>query len=361
MLVVHGDNASGLEQRTARRIAERTRLHGGWGYNLLSETEALADEIRLAQSDLIIVGHPGSSELVRQHWSHWAWMPGIEGRRPSYFAQPGTRFFLFGVGSFQTAPVGYVYCDRNPFNRYADTESRRQNAPPPPHRIMVMVTGTDSQAVKEAADAFLGTGLLNGVIPSHGVVNAHTPFEVPLAKLPRSLPAWFVPTDDGPVRWSGWHQANALDYAGFKEVTGVSAMAMWRVQYDLPPNPAHDSPRWHRQDSGFEVLAAELASPDAAADASAALREALGLDWRPIAGEGGTAWSKSMPAGPFHVWRHGRYVLMETLPAPQDARILGSIVMQIPPEGAIEPTREPRMIRPKPGGSSGDDNHRKLP
>jgi hypothetical protein len=349
VIVLYGDNAPDIEQRTARRIAERTRLHGGWGYNLLSEGKALADTALLERSDLIVVGEPGTSELVRQHWSHWAWMPALGGRRPPYYTEAECRFFLFGVGSFRSEPVGYIYCDRNPFNRRAETRARVHDIAPPPRRTMVVVTGTDSWGVKDAADAFLATGLLNGVVSTGGVADARPPFEVPRAKLPTSLPGWLSPRDAGPFRWAGWHQPNALEYAGFREAAGVSPMTLWRVQYAPLPTPSISSPCWHRQDSEFEVVVAEMASPDAARDACASLRSSLGQEWHELHGVQGNAWWKQLPDGPFHVMSLGRYVLMETLPPPQDGQILREMAQQIPDEGSAGVKQGPRVIRLRPG------------
>ncbi len=334
VIVLYGDNSSDIERRTARRIAERTRLHGGWGYNLLSEDEARADPSLLERSDLIIVGHPGSCGLVREHWSHWAWMPALGGQRPAYYNDADCRFFLFGVGSFRTDPVGYVYCDRNPYNRRAETQARAADSTPPPHRTMVVVTGTDSLGVRRAADTFLATGLLNGVVASDGPADARPPFGLPRAKLPTSLPDWLSPQDEGRVRWAGWHQPNALDYAGFLEVAGAAPIIMWRLQYALPPIPERNSPEWHRQDSQLEVFLAEMASPGAAENACSSLRSTLGQDWHQLQAVRGSAWWKQFPDGPFHVANVARFVLMETLPPPHDGLVLQQIARQIPSEGA---------------------------
>jgi hypothetical protein len=346
--VLYGDNASEIERRTARRIAERTRLHGGWGHNLLSEGEARSDLAHLERSDLIVVGHPGSSEFVREHWSHWAWVPAVEGKRPPYYIEPECCFFLFGVGSFQTGPVGYIYCDRNPYNRQAETENRQRDAPTYPYRTMIVITGTDSVGVKEAADIFLATGLLNGVVAPEGVADARPPFEVPHAKLPTSLPDWLTPGDAGSIRWVGWHQPNALDYAGFREVAGVAPMILWRLQYAAAPNPEKDSPDFHREDSRLEVLLAEMASPGAAESASSSLRSTLGQDWHQLQGMGENSWWKQLADGPFHVLNTGRFVLMETLPPPQDAQILQQLARQVPAEGQIGQGQGRRVIQLHP-------------
>jgi hypothetical protein len=268
-------------------------------------------------------------------------MPGV---RPPYYLPVGCDFFVFGVGGFRQESLGYIYTDRNPYNRYAETEARRQDASSPPYRLMVVITGSDSLGVRRGANEFLRSGLLNGVVASDSTRKARPPFETPPALLPTALPAWMEPADDRPLLWSGWHQPNALDYAGFAEAAGAVPLTMWRLQYASSSNPATDSPRWHRQVSDAEVLIAELQDPQTATRAAQSLRAALGEGWRVIDGWRGEAWRKQIAGAPFHVCRIRTYVLMETLRAPQDSRILHGIVDAIyEGRGSRVPSRRARI------------------
>lgn len=329
-LVIHGDGVSTLERRAAKRVAELLRFHGGSPDNLLSESDAMDDTMLLAARDLVIVGQPHAVPTIRDNWSHWAWLPGLAGEQPPYYLPAGATFFLFGVGGFDDPHVGYVYSDRNPYNRRAETRARTRDAQPPANRLMLVVTGMDSVGVSRAASAFLETGLLNGVVSSDTGRIARLPFEVAPPQLSTAPPSWFKGVDAGRVQWAGWHQCNALDYSGLTEAAGVAPVRMWRLQYSLAPQLDHKSPNWHRQFSDMEVLIAEMPSQGATATACASLREALGEEWRQVRRGRGTTWEKHLPDGPFHVCSCGPYLLLETLPSPQDAQVVRAILQQIP-------------------------------
>ncbi len=329
-LVIHGDHASTLERRAAERIAELLRLHGGSAHNLLSESDALDDTTLLAARDLVMVGQPSTVATIRSNWSHWAWLQGLAGQRPPYYLPDQTTFFLFGVGGFNDPHVGYVYCDRNPYNRRAQTRARTRDTQPPAGRLMLVMTGVDSVGVGHAAGAFLQTGLLNGVVSSDTARVARPPFELAPRQLCSAPPSWFKGVDAGPVQWAGWHQCNALDYSGLTEAAGVAPARMWRLQYGLTPQPDHESPNWHRQFSDMEVVVAQMPGADATATACASLRGALGKGWRLVPGGRGSTWEKYLPDGPMHVSSCGSYVLLETLPPPQDAEVVRALLQQIP-------------------------------
>ncbi|MCX7011055.1 MAG: C-type lectin domain-containing protein, partial [Candidatus Sumerlaeota bacterium] len=145
--------------------------------------------------------------------------------------------------------------------------------------FMVHLTGTGPAGVVKAVDAFLGQGVLNGVIPGAAkpLLDEWSLEGLGPRQLATDLPAW-APIAGLPegVQYLGQQMPGSHLYAGFTEASGQRPARCWRLKYAVPGGfVLYDSYPTNRA-SGNELFIAELADAEAAGAASNALRRTMG-------------------------------------------------------------------------------------
>ena len=305
-LVVVGDAAPAAppaEKAAAERLAAKLREAGGPEKNLVLASDINADLERAATHHLLVVGTEASNRVLQRLPSHWALDRDryYANRQPYENYMPTKGYYAAGFGTFTQGSVGYIEWDRNPYWHYATNllEDRKDDKPDLPYRQMVRLTGNSPEGVAMAVDAFLSRRILTGVVVADGKLpGAMSLWTIDTAHFaqPEQAPPW-IPTADAKqgdvaLTFAGWHIADSMTYAGFRELTGLDAKAIWRAKFltekkwDYPMkvvvDPAHPMSRsplfdatLARRASDNEFFVAKLDTPEQAAEASKKLEDAL--------------------------------------------------------------------------------------
>ena len=329
-VVVAGRNAPAEERRAAEEIAAALRASGGPADNLIDDYAALADVNRAAFRHLVLVGTYGSNELLHEQWGHAAidrpaWIreaaAPTDTPRPAFYAGMPTRgFFAHGFGTFEKS-TGYLESGRNDLclvPRALDTPEK------PPYRIRINVAGNDAPGVVRAARAFVGAGLLGGVVPA---ADESLPDKGDAFLLGRDRYALELPACTPRTGMLGWILPDATEYAGFLQASGKPAIHLWRVKYLTDAGITGFDAAPHRRSTANELFIARMASPEDAVNAAKGLACVLAakpqeMKFEPVK----LGAAEGQRAGDFQLVAAGAFVLMETLPEPQGARIITDAV-----------------------------------
>ncbi|MGB2824279.1 MAG: C-type lectin domain-containing protein [Phycisphaerae bacterium] len=297
-----------MRQAAERVLAELRKVRPD---AILLDPDTLVTEYAtLGTSHVICVGQWADNPVMRMTWGHWAsskarrnWQTKGEARAIELMglwekdipAQPWRDrhdFFAFGYGELDGPDVGYVQTVRNPFpillrtvpgQKQYDRTKIRINDRHPYNQMyfMVHLTGTGPAGVVKAVEAFLGPGLLNGIIPGAAkpLLGEWNLEGLGPKQLATDLPAW-VPTAGLPegVQYLGQQMPGSHLYGGFTEASGQRPLRCWRLKYSVPGGfVLYDSYPTNRA-SGNELFVAELSDAAAANTAAKALRRAMGSE-----------------------------------------------------------------------------------
>ena len=349
-LVVVGDQAPQAEKAAAGRLAAKLRECGGPEKNLALASEINADLERAATHHILVVGTEASNRVMQRLPSHWTLNRDLyyAGRTPYESYMPGTGYYAAGFGTFPQGTVGYLEWDRNPYWHYATNllDDRKDAKPTLPYRQMVRLTGNTPEGVAMAVDAFISRRILAGVIVAGGKLpDAMSLWTLDAAHyaLPEQAPPW-IPAADATqgglaLIFAGWSLADSMIYAGFRELTGRDANAIWRAKFltekkwDYPMSvvvdPAHPMSRsplfdatLARRASDNEFFVAKLETAEQAAEAAKKLEDALSkkrdhsqAPWSDVKA-GQVAWRRSKFG--VHIAAKGLFVVMESFDEAHD-------------------------------------------
>ena len=274
---------------------------------LLDPDQLALDYETLGANHVIAVGQWADNQVLRMTWGFWAtsksqreWQANgdaaaaelmnlREKNIPPQEWRWKHEFFAFGYGDFDGPDVGYVQTVRNPFpillrtvpgQTVYDANVIRVNDKPPQNQMYFVthLTGTGPEGVAKAVDAFLGAGVLNGVVPGKAQPPADWSLEcLGAPQLAGDLPA-FAPVRDLPagVRYLGRQMPGSHLYGGFCQASGVRPSRCWRLKYKLDDGfVRYDSYPTNRA-SGNEIFIAQVPSAADAERAVAKLRETMG-------------------------------------------------------------------------------------
>jgi hypothetical protein len=266
-----------------------------------------------AYHHLILVGLP-SDPLIQAAWQH-----------ESAVEEGG--LYVFGFGHLR-GTIGYIESDRNPFLHSA------QIAAAPYETEVITITGSSPAGVRLAAEAFLTSGLINGVVAAPGWSRPRTTI---LDRAPLTLPLGplaLAPATVGDARRIGVTQSAENEYRDVLQDTGTTPVTMWRVKYFEPgawdpaapaeaSSPAEYLNGLHRRATGNTLWIAQFASSSEAASATVKIAEAAHLQKQK------TGWSGPRPSGnyvaepntatgepalPLTLWVSGNTVFLSTVP-----------------------------------------------
>ncbi|HUW35080.1 MAG TPA: hypothetical protein VM223_26005 [Planctomycetota bacterium] len=364
-----GEKAPGPERAAAERIASTLRQAGGPRDNLVLANRINVELERAATHHLVVVGTESSNRVLERLPSHWALDRDLyyANRAPFESYMPATGFCAAGYGTFTGGNVGYIEWDRNPYWHYATNllkdrkPEETATVPPLPYRQMVRVTGNTPAGVALAADAFLNRKVITGAITGDGKLpGAMSLWTLDTAHyaLPEQAPKWIPASDaaDGQqaLIFAGWHLADAMLYAGLREITGAEAAAIWRAKFlterkwDYPMSvtvdPAHPMTRsplfdatLARRATDNEFLVAKYADAESAATALKAAEAALSAKrdhshapWTDVT-LGSIKWRRSRFG--VHMTAFREFMVMESFDEAHDALALRLISQAMAAEG----------------------------
>ncbi len=276
--------------------------------SILDPDKLVTDYDTLGTHHFIVIGQWEDNQVLRMTWGYWAaskarreWQGKAEARAaqvmdmwekdiPAQDWRNRHDFFAFGYGEFDGPDVGYVQTVRNPFpillrtvpaQKQYDTTKVRINDLYPANQMyfLVHLTGTGPAGVLKAVEAFLGQGLLNGILPGTAkpLLADWTLEGLGPRQLATDLPAW-APISALPegVRYLGQQMPGSHLYGGFAEASGQKPRRCWRLKYAVPSGfVLYDSYPTSRA-SGNELFIAELADAAAANAAANSLRKVMG-------------------------------------------------------------------------------------
>jgi len=368
-LVVVGEKAPEPERAAAERIAAKLREAGGPQGNLVLASQINVDLERAATHHLIVVGTETSNPVLLRVPSHWALDRDYRyaNAKPYESYMPATGFYAAGYGTFAGGNVGYIEWDRNPYWHYATNllkdrkPEETATVPPLPYRQMVRITGNTPAGVALAADAFLNRKIITGAITGDGKLPGTMSLwtlDTAHYALPEQAPEWIAAADAADGRqaliFAGWHLADAMLYAGLREITGVEAAAIWRAKFltekkwDYPMtvtvDPAHPMTRsplfdatLARRASDNELFVAKFADAESAANALKAAEAALSAKrdhshapWTDVSVDG-IAWRRSRFG--VHMAAFREFLVMESFDDAHDALALRLISQAMAAEG----------------------------
>jgi hypothetical protein len=293
-VVAVGDHASGAERQAAALIAQALRSAGGPADNLRSAEAIDRPEAveEIGRRHVIVVGTVASNPALRHYPGQWfldrdAYYAGVyaggydpaqgQPRQPVRTWQPVTGFFVGGFGTFRSggADVGYIECDRSEYFMQARSRAGDAGKPAPariPLRLMVRVTGSSPAGVLAAARAFVNNDLLCGVVTVRPLLINRYPWfraqkrtglalrSADLAlDLPVEAPRGVIRGTQGrSLTYLGWVMADAAQYDGFLQQTGVAAARMWRVKYIPETGITNFLTSPHRMNTVYELLIVDL-------------------------------------------------------------------------------------------------------
>jgi hypothetical protein len=278
---------------------------GAQGVSIANSVDLVADPKTKAYAHLIMVGLP-TDPLIKLAW-----------QREARVEDQG--LYIFDFGHF-TGSVGYIESDRNPFLHSFQVDVNPYEAE------AITITGTTPEGVAAATQAFLGKGLVNGVVaggtwqrPKTSLLD-HDPLPANF-----TLPA-FVPASAGDATLIAVTQAGESEYRGVLQDAGVEPQEIWRFKYFLPGTwdvggGAHSLQNYlvglHRRAFGNTLWAARFASATEAGDAMAKIGAAAKLQLKGDKWEGHVApTTGGMPTTtnqPRILWQHDDWLLMSTL------------------------------------------------
>ena len=368
--VVLGEKASPGETRAANLIVKALHEGGGPEDNLrkaeaVDKPDAAADAGR---KHLIVVGTVASNPVLRHYPGTWfldreAYYSGVyaggydpaqgKPRETVRDWQEKKGFFVGGFGTFRAdgREAGYIECDRSEFFMWARNlagDSRKPHDQQLPLRLMIRITGSSPAGVEAAAKAFVEKGLLGGIAPVEpkpsGAATKRTILSVGSDDLGIDPPA--EPPDgklkgEGPAAGKsltriGWVQADAQDYDGFLQQTGVPAVRMWRVKYVPETGITNFVTSPHRRNSIYELLVVDL---PAGTDRSAVLKGLKATEKYEIAGQTFAATApvkfkdpllaKIALASGTHVLWKGDRLYLESLPPVYEDILLAALAHNI--------------------------------
>lgn len=298
-LVVVGDAAPMVEMQAAQRLAAALRAAGGPENNLQSADKINTDLELASRHHLLVVGTEMSNRVMERLPSHWTLNRDIyfKTHQPVHPYEPTVGFYMAGYGTFTTGAAGYIECDRNPYWHYATNLLSTQQVGP--YRQIIRLYGNSPEGVAAAVEAFLTRNILTGpAVPQDKMPDAMSLWTLDTSHLalPDTAPDWLKTAEvfagDLSLTFVGWQVADSMLYAGFKEITGVSASKIWRAKFltekgwDYPMNviidPSHPmtrSPLFEaslaRRATDNEWFITQLASPQQAAQARDAMETYL--------------------------------------------------------------------------------------
>lgn len=279
----------------------------------LSDSTALAvakPEER-AYSHIIAIGLPGDP-LIRMAW-----------QREAKVEAGG--FYIFGWGHL-TGDVGYIESDRNPFLHGSAIGIA------PFETEIVTITGATPRGVELATEAFLKTGLVNGMVAAPGWKRPQTSL---LDRDPvQTAPPEWIPTTAGTMKRIAVTAGGEDEYRGVLEDAGVEPQEIWRTKYfaeggwdgaGMKMAFENYEAGLHRRASGNTLWTARFASTQEADVALRAIsREAK---FQPK----GSVWYGAQPGyfkgslGEIALWKHGEWLLMSTLPKGETDALIGAM------------------------------------
>jgi len=371
-IVAVGDRATGPERQAADLIAHALRQAGGPENNLRS-AEAIdrPDAVEeTGRRHMIVVGTVASNPALRHYPGQWfldrdAYYSGVYGggydptqgqpRRPVRAWQPVTGFFVGGFGTFRSGgpDVGYLECDRSEY--FMEARSRAGDAAKPaaariPLRLMIRVTGSSPAGVLAAARAFVNNDLLCGVVTVRPLLINRYPWfraqkrsgltvkSADLAlDLPTEAPRGVLPGTEGrSLAFLGWVMADAAQYDGFLQQTGVAAQRMWRVKYIPETGITNFLTSPHRMNTVYELLIVDLPPEQ---DRTVVLKALKATQPYSLAGK---TFART-PAGRFedpstrpiavasgtHVLWNGNRLYLESLPPDHEALLLDALAPKL--------------------------------
>lgn len=333
-LVVVGKGAPAMERQAAEMVAASLRAAGGPADNLVEDETLFRQLHRSAFNHLILVGTYSSNELLRQQWGHFALdraaflkepaLPTDAPRPPFYTGMPTQGFYVFGYNTFTNPATGYLECGRNDLSLVPAALDTPQQ---PGYRLRCNLTGVNSAGVMRAAQAFLHSGLLNGVLPAakETLPAQGDAFVLAGSRYSAVLPFW-VPA----ARLLGWTQPDASEYAGFLQASGQSALCLWRAKYLTDRGVVDFDSAPSRRATANELFIAQLATPAMAQQALTKLAAALSgkpleLKVSPTLLDGHAI----LHVGTCYLAASGPWVLMESLPEAQGQQVLAAALQQL--------------------------------
>ena len=208
-----------------------------------------------AYNHIVVVGLP-NDPLIQTVW-----------QREALVNDKG--IYVFGFGNLQ-GDIGYIESDRNPFVHGSAIKIA------PYETEIVTLTGTTPEGVRQAVQAFLAKGLINGVVAAPGWTRGAPTLldRDPLAP-DFALPA--VPTHVGNSICVGVTEPNESVYRGVLETAGVKPQQIWQFKYYAPgvwdgPGQLSAMPEFlaglHRTASDNALLVARFSSAGEAATAA---------------------------------------------------------------------------------------------
>jgi hypothetical protein len=174
----------------------------------LPEAKTMA---QLAYNHVVLIGL-ADDPIVRLAWQNEAAI------------SPGS-LYAFGFGDLRGS-LGYIESDRNPFLHAVDV-------PKAPFECQIItVTGTDTNGVALALDAFVAKGLVNGIVARNGEWIRASSTLLDRDPLPPSfnLPA-VVPAALGSLQRIALTQASEAEYRGVLGDSGLMPLSIWRAKY----------------------------------------------------------------------------------------------------------------------------------
>lgn len=261
-----------------------------------NEAFAAGDPERLAYRHLVVIGEP-DDPLVRRILQHEARF------------ENGT-VYAFGFGRF-SGNLGWIESGPNPFlhSRYIDR--------PPFETELVLITGTTPAGIAAAAERFLDSGLVNGLVAAGRVERLETTLLDREPLVHRIALPGFVPQSA-----AGWTRIGVTDCSaepgrGLLEHTGSEPLRVCAVKYHRPgvwdgAGAEHAIENYlaglHRAAYGNTLLVAEFATPEQAGTAAAKLNREKRIE----ASRKNDGKNPEEP--PVNCFSRGRYLLMSTLP-----------------------------------------------
>ena len=265
---------------------------------------------------LILVGLP-DDPLIQAAWQHEA-------------AVEDGGFYIFGFGHLR-GTLGYIESNRNPFLHSVGI------AAAPYETEVITITGSSPAGVKLAVDAFLASGLVNGVVAAPGwprpskTILDHDPLTLPLAPV-ELAPVALAPAAAGEAQRIALTQASESEYRDVLADAGVKPSSIWRVKYYEPGawdgaaalealSPKQYLAGLHRRAFGNTLWIAKFASPSeasAAAEkiAAAAHMQAGSNGWsgtQPFGNDVGEPRAPATSAKPLILWSKGDSVFLSTV------------------------------------------------
>jgi len=329
ILICVSDHASDAVRTLAQQIADHpddypvlnaiSKTTGANPARLESSESLLKDKLLSPYNHLIVIGLPGSDDLIDKVWDHYVT---IDPAAKTLYAQ--------GWG-YLAGDLGYIESDRNPFLHSQNIKSA------PFETVVVKISGTSEAGLRAAVTAF-SHGLLNGIVPAgHWTRPESTILDLDPYVDPCPL---LLPQDTAPI--AGWTQVPANEYRAYADLGPAEPTHVWRIKY-LPAD-AFDKVAivgWlnslQRMAWGNAVTVAQFESPDIAAKTAAAIGRSRGF--KHMGDRNSVTWTADQPAAPLKpgdprddetlpnppgtitVTALGNYVILSSLPPDQIARI----------------------------------------